>query len=125
LGKIMTIPVPDFSVVLPTFNRPAPLARCLHANDLTFPAFWRQPTAYGRGAGWFYRAHRNRCAGESTIRWSYCVALPFGLASRILRQERHRLKLAFLMAVRQMANFVGFLQAILSPILSVPGGGGS
>jgi GT2 family glycosyltransferase len=92
----------------------APGALVNHSNDLCFGSFWRQHLGYGRGACRFYRAHRSRHPGKSTIRCGFYAALLRQLPALIMRQKRHRPILLFLMAVWQAANLAGFLQEAFS-----------
>ena len=91
-----------------------PEAIVYHSNNLCFRSFWRQHLGYGRGACRFYRAHRFRRPGESTIRGDFYLALLHRLPLLIMRQTRHRLILPLLMAVWQAANLTGFLQEAFS-----------
>jgi GT2 family glycosyltransferase len=92
----------------------APEAFVYHSNNLCFHSFWLQHLGYGRGAWQFYQAHRKRRPGGSTIRGGFYAAMPCRLPLLIVRQNRHRLILPFLMAVWQGANLAGFLQAAFS-----------
>ena len=91
-----------------------PEAIVYHSHNLRFRSFWRQHLGYGRGACRFYRAHRFRRPGESTIRGDFYLALLHRLPLLIMRQTRHRLILPLLMAVWQAANLTGFLQEAFS-----------
>jgi GT2 family glycosyltransferase len=102
----------------------APEALVYHSNRLDLHSFWRQHFGYGRGACRFYRAHRRRSAGKTEWDWSFYQALPRRLPPLILRQKNQRLLLAFLMAVWQAANLMGFLRETVSRRDSGPPAGG-
>jgi glycosyltransferase involved in cell wall biosynthesis len=93
-----------------------------HSNNLKLRSFWRQHLGYGRGAYRFYRSHRSRHPGESTIQRSFYGAVLLRLPFLIMQQRRHRLMLPLLMVLWQAANLAGFLQEASSQISNAGGG---
>ncbi len=91
-----------------------PDAVVYHAHNLSFSTFWMQHIGYGRGARHFYLTHQLRDRGSSTIScnfyWRLLQQLP-----RALRGKLRPWYLTFLMAVWQLANFVGFALETLFP----------
>jgi GT2 family glycosyltransferase len=75
----------------------APEARVLHAHPLGIRGFWRQHTAYGRGAARFHRLRAAR-TGE-TLRVE-----PLGFYANLLRGDP---RVSGRIAVAQLANAVG------------------
>ncbi len=92
-----------------------PSAVVYHFHHLTIHRFLRQHFAYGRGAFRFYRGHRCRSSGNSTLEISFYAAT----AGRILRSLKglsvqEKCSLILLMILWQGANVSGFvLEAVM------------
>ena len=92
----------------------APQALVYHAHELTFSAFWRQHSAYGRGAWRYHRARALRGDGPFRPDLTFYRSLfrrPFsrGLSTASLR-------LFGLVLLSQIANAAGFFDGRLSQL---------
>ena len=80
-----------------------------HAHEHTLGSFWHQHLAYGRGAWRYYRAHRRRVPGSSTIEIGYYCELAVSTTRQTLKRGWRAGGFLAPLLVWQIANTVGFL----------------
>jgi GT2 family glycosyltransferase len=92
----------------------APNAVIHHAHSLTLKTFWNQHMSYGRGAFMFNRTYASRGCKGSTLTCDFYIAFLRLFSNSIKAIPRLCVcRLAFLMAIWQIANTAGFVSAAL------------